>query len=277
MKFFFLLISISLLASCKEEIPSWDKLTDAERQAIRERGEQNCLKDSNGRYQFFRNKSEQLYDVSYEYRLLRNHTWKIETKQGSTVSTSTSGSIAVWKLGTNAVYFLWKKTIDGTTTYKFIKIEADTNADMITDLQTRKCGTEKLNIGESAENASLKLLFPNQADPTDNVNYRIDIEKTYTLKYTELAFMGMFRETRIQKRIKRLDNTIASTETFTVELGPVTNPPLLETTYNSSTYNGAQFCILNKDANDSFPLKYDDNLNCSPLTSEFDPASELPI
>ena len=248
------IISIFLLlflgvACVEEEIPSYDDLTQDERDEIDQRSAQKCLDESESDFLEFKTDSNSnLADFN------RGDYWKLEYTNGTT---SYSNYIYVWKVTASAIYFLYQQTIESTTYHKFIKMTSALNGEMIDDLRIQKCNvSDPLSVSQST--SSVSVSYKDVETTEGSTDYKTTT--SYSSKSTYPAFfLSLIKE--ISKKKLNSDGAVTSTETFSYKMTYVgDDEDVLESSYAS--YSNMSYCVHNYNPTVVKSFDFPFELNC---------------
>jgi hypothetical protein len=272
------IISIFILlifgvACVQEEIPSYDDLSQDERDEIDQRSAQKCLDESASDFSEFKTDSNSnLADFT------RGDYWKLEYSNGTTTY---NNYVYVWKVTASAIYFLYQQTIESTTYHKFIKMTSTFNGEMIDDLRVQKCNvSDPLSVSESA--SSISVSFQDVETTEGSTDYKTTT--TYSTNSNYPAFFASLNK-EISKKKLNDDGDVTSTEKFSYKISYVgDDEDVLESSY--ANYSNMSYCVhnYNPTALKSFDFPFELNCendgvtNANPSTDatlDFVPSTEL--
>lgn len=214
---------------CRKEEGIWDKLSQAEKDALQLRANNQCLADEEKDINDIINVSN--VELS---RLARNDAWKMENKQDTSILSTSK--IYVWKISGNTVYFLISFA-DGDN-HRYVKVNTTTNSEMFDDLRRRKCFNDFTKSSLDANSVSAEIEDARVAEVDSG--YSI-ITNTYS--YTEInpAFFGLISPKKVKKTYKK-DDTVSATLIYTNTITR-TDDLVLGTVYNSPDYRNLTYCV----------------------------------
>ena len=245
MKFLLLICLFVLASACGENVPSYDKLNDAEREYIRNRNQLECLNDSEKDFNSFA-KSSNSEMAKYRYR----DVWKITTDSKGT------DYIYVWKVTGTTVYFLYQQKLGSTTYHKFIKMTPAFNAEMVQDLRIKMCANKNPAITNSSSSITVKFL--DILSTEGSTKYRTDT--TYTGTSGQPMFFSSFSQKIFKEKFKTDSDTVESSENFTATIAYENNNASLLTAY--SDYTNRQYCVFKYTTSTAKEFVYPFELNC---------------
>ena len=244
--FLMLLLGVSCV---EEEIPSYDDLTQDERDEIDQRSAQKCLDESES--DFIQLKTDSNSNLS---DFTRGDYWKLEYTNGTT---SYSNYIYVWKVTASAIYFLYQQTIESTTYHKFIKMTSALNGEMIDDLRVQKCNvSDPLSVSHSS--SSISISYKDVETSEGSTDYKTTT--SYSTKSNFPAFfLSLIKE--ISKKKLNSDGAVTSTETFSYKMTYVgDDEDVLESSYAS--YSNMSYCVHNYNPTVVKSFDFPFELNC---------------
>ncbi len=221
------LIAFLIITGCRKEESIWSKLTDDERQYLRDQTRIRCEADAAGNFEDLSTNSNTTL-VDYE----RGQYWKV-TLSNST----TTRNLRVWKVDGNNVYFLYYDP--AVASNLFIKMNTTINSEMFEDIRKKKCKYDSgYTITQSSSNFSIKKLDVESTE--DSTRYRTDYSHTGTSSLP--AFFAYFNVGETKEKLND-DGGVVSTENLTNKIeyvGSDTN--VLYSTFSS--YSPRRFCIM---------------------------------
>jgi len=221
-----ILLILSFVISCKqEEVPSWDDLTDAERQELRDRASTKCYSSSNSDLADIQDKT---FDKMADYE--PGYHWKIEV-----AGQTETDNLYLWKKSGTNFYFLYQ-TADKN---QFIKITQGSNSDMLTYLRKMKCdkASDLLVVNLNASSFSIKELD----EPGTCSGTRCKVDTTFTGSSSTPAFFGFYQYTKKQELLDDNGN-VTSTKDLAYKISYIGEEPNnLEDIYTD--YNSREYCI----------------------------------
>lgn len=230
---------VLLGVSCKEEtIQSYNNLTAAEQQAIRDRAKQKCLDTYTSIYDRFKTNSGNVFSSS-DYN--RGKGFYFEYKVNTDVKRK--ADIRVWKRTSTDLYFYITET-NLTAKSFFLKVSRVENEDMIDDILTDHCSEPKIyTSGSSSTGGPLTITYEYEIPNAPNDDRYTDV---YSFPFTELAFFTNYRQNRTLKVIKS-DDTVESTTSYVSTLATKTFT-FNSNNYADTSYYVQSFCNIKKDA-----------------------------
>ncbi len=193
------------LCACRREENVWNELSASEREAARQLAQENCLRDTEDKYNQFKRESEDVYTSS---NWERGDGWIHQLKEGSTVQHETK--VMVWKNQGNEIYLvLHSKPRGGGTTQSMLRITAASNADAIDALQEMECGrTVEAGSGLTIKDTYYTSLGNDQREKR---------EETYSFARSHLAWMGgSYHLRRTTSVVDEDGETVSGEETITL-------------------------------------------------------------
>jgi hypothetical protein len=247
LKYFLFLSLIILATACGENVQSYNKLTESEREYIREEAARKCKSDTaDATEDFIKNSNQELV------RFQRGDHWKI-TVPGLT----NPDFIYVWNVVGSTVYFMHQQQSGGATTHKFIKMTAAFNGQMIEDLRVQKCLSKVPAISINSSSITIKYLDNLTTEGT--TKYKSD--KTYTASSGQPAFFSTFA-LKIFKEKLNDDDDVVSSENITASIAYENDDGSLFNTY--AQYSPRQYCVFKYGATTPKTFTYPYELNCVP-------------
>jgi hypothetical protein len=264
LKYFILSIIFLSLLSCNKEEGVWDKLTTAERLALRNRAETKCRSDSKNHFDSFKKNSDSLFygteTADYVKGTTFNHSFDNDDY---------THKITIWKKTATDVYFLIFVD-DSTDIYRFLKIPKTTNDSMIEDLQNKYCN--KTTTSDPYFSLSTSSKTYKQFKTVSSTK-----ETTYTFSYSLnlLAFFSSYKESRKDQTLDTNGDATGEAKTLvgtlSAAVGPVENVPEFDTYADYlANYPTTTLCIVNYSA-----IPYD--ITCDATGTTTFPATELKI
>jgi hypothetical protein len=221
------LITVLILAGCRKEEGIWGKLTDDERQYLRDQTRIRCEADAAGNFEdLAANSNTKLID--YE----RGQYWKVTLS-----SSSTTRNLRVWKVDGNNVYFLYYDP--AVSSNLFIKVNTTVNSEMFEDIRKKKCKFDSgFTITQSSSSFTVKRLDVESTE--DSTRYRTDF--SHTGSSTTPAFFAYFNVAEAKEKLNE-DGDVVSTENLTNKIEYVgSDTDVLYASFAS--YNPRRFCII---------------------------------
>ncbi len=234
------LIFLVLISACRKEEGIWDELSPAERAAVRERAVNECLSDTNSKFNSFKDNSALVFTST---RWQRNDAWKHELKNGTTVDTT--HDIQVWKQTATELYLVITRTIGANTpeTY-FLRIRAAANDDIIEDLQLQYC-SKMVSLSGSNPLTVVEEYTQSVVGGTR------EFTDTYLFNTSYFAYVGTAWNVTRKIVAKDADGDVTSTTNLTSSFTAVSDPDPLST--NPAIY-GTKYCDITEPAADpSYP------------------------
>ncbi len=231
--FFILIVSLS----CKqEEIQAFNELTEQEQDVIRSRGTAQCNANYSVVFNRWKTMSADVFtNSSYQRGRGFNFVFKKADASIRTVD------IQVWKQDSDEIYFY---VIDSVASDNyFLRIKKTDNELMIDDLLEAFCSRPILYTSSTGDSGPLTML--NEYTLTRSPNYE-EIDDTYSMPFTSLAYFANFRLRRVLKTIRTTDNVLLTTDTYTSTL---TNKDLTfaSNDWSNATYFSQRFCVIKRD------------------------------
>ncbi len=241
MKYLFALLMVLSLVSCREEEAAWDNLSNAEREALRQRATSKCLADELADIKDIISRSTNLTE-DYE----RRDTWEItNTKNDVSVSVN---KIHVWKTTATDVYFLYRQSDSSGDFSKFIKVNIARNKEHFEDLRRKKCAVSETDsaqftsatLSSSVMTGSVKYARV----PVDNSTYSV-LTTTHTYSSEFPAIFGLLSKSRVKKTYNKEDDVLKDTETYKWAIKRVSDIANndLEQDYTHPTFTNPRFCV----------------------------------
>lgn len=251
MKYSLILSLIILATACGESVQSYNKLTESEREYIREEAARKCKSDTADAVEdFTKNSNQELL------RFQRGDHWKI-TVPGLT----NPDFIYVWDVVGSTVYFMHQQQSGGATTHKFIKMTSAFNGEMIEALRVQKCLSKVPAISMTSSSISVKYLDNLTTEGT--TKYKSD--KTYTASSGQPAFFSTF-SLKIFKEKLNDDDDVVSSENITASIAYENDNATLYNTY--AQYSPRQYCVFKYTATTPKTFTYPYEPNCVSSESE---------
>lgn len=263
-----LLLLLILLVSCGESVNNFSKLTDEEKEYLRELGRQQCLQDNKQDFNSFKSQSADNFTD-----LERGDYYLHEVKNGSTVLRTVK--IQVWKVSAGNIYFILTTTTaeDSTPAYQFVKVSSAINTEMIDFVANERCKSGTSNV--TASSNSSNITYTRETSVPIAGDRKTVTKKTNTVSYQYLALFGNYTYSQSVQTLTTDDQTtdvatVSTTGTLTVQ----TPIDLAFATYTG--YAGATFCLpydsVALPANKySFPFV----LDCGSVSAPKFPVAEL--
>lgn len=260
MKYSALLLLLLVLA-CGKTVNKFEELSEAERDYLRQLGQQKCLADTTSLFKSYKGESV------VQFRDLERGSYYLqEVKAGSAVLRSSK--IQVWKVTGTAIYFIYTSTTaeDSTPSYQFVKLTPENNADMIDFLQLQRC-TFKKDVRASANSSSMNYTVESSVNIEND--RKTVTTKSHTFAFRQLALLGGYVYTQKVQTLTRKDEATDVADVNTS--GTLTVQNTIDLAYPVYTgYTGAQFCIVNP----TYTIPF--TLTCSPGgLPEFNPTELL--
>ena len=234
-----ILLSLLSLLSCGETVNNFDKLSENEKENLRQRGQQQCLGDNREDFNSFKSQSvEEFSDLT------RGDYYLHEVKNGSTVLRSVK--IQTWNNSAGNLYLLLTTTTaeDSTPVYQFVKLTPTINSEMVDRAATARCssGTKTDTESITASSNSSTITYTREVTVPIEDERKTVTTKTNTASYQYLALFANYVYTQTVKTLTLDDETtdvgdVTTSGTVTVK------DPITFTSSNYLTYTGATFCV----------------------------------
>lgn len=272
------LMLLFLAVGCEEEVDSFDTLSEAEKQVLRDRASNQCnaefLKDFTD-YEALSNTT--LVD------LYRGYSWLLDTTVGAT---KTTASFYVWNKTATTTYFLHKYGSVTVPKYQFIKMTSTINSQMVQFLKIQRCVTSVPYRTMSGPNSTLSIVYTKVPSYDGVIPYEAD--STYTSKNVEPAFFSLLSKKIVTRKYKT-DNTLESTTTEDSKFNTIADRATeLNASYTNYNPGTTEFCIVNHNVVNPVTFNLPFSLSCKtdPLVNvnttgdaayDFMPSTELAI
>jgi hypothetical protein len=224
-----------ILVGCGESVNNFSKLSEQEKEYLRELGRQQCLKDNKQDFNSFKSQSAENFTD-----LERGDYYLHEVKSGSTVLRSIK--IQVWKVSSGTLYFIFTTTTaeDSTPVYQFIKVTSSINTEMIDYVANLRCTSG--STGVTASSNSSNITYTKETSVPIEGDKKTVTSKTNTASYQYLALFGNYT---YSQSVKTLTSDDKPTDTATVSTsGALTAKTPIDLAFGTYTgYSGATFCI----------------------------------
>lgn len=238
-----LLLSMTLLSACNENIAKGSKLTQAERDYLRTIAAARCISASDEAYEDLENASN-----NNMLAQVRNNTLKYEYKKdGTLIETS---YLYVWKVSPPDVYYRLSLIEAGVTSNKFIKIDTSENTAMFRALQSKGCNKTLTVTGSTfSRNANIEV-----ARTRVDVDTLTESETDYRAISSYPAYFANLNRL-LTRRTLNNSETVTKTEKYdyVISSNAVTVQPL---TYNDATISNRSYCVV-KRTGPTAPSAYD--------------------
>lgn len=218
------------LLSCEEQVAVGDKLSDAERNYIRERAALKCVSETTSTFKnFYQDSGTNM--TSYR----EGQAWKLEYKKDDTLIETSF--IYVWKVSGPDVYFRLKMSENGVSTNRFFKINTTQNEEMALNLQYYKC-TKTFTVSEGSGSITATIKTDRTVEDTET---KVETDTEYRHVSTLPLYFGVL-DRKVTKRSYNNDDTLTKTETFDyviTSISDVTQPA----SYADSSITNREFCV----------------------------------
>lgn len=210
MKKLIVLSVLLLLASCQEEVQSYNDLSPDEQAAINSQGQAQCLTNAEGNFTTYKTKSAEVF-TSGNYT--RGNGFSFTLKNGTT--TFKTIDISVWKQTATEMYFLVTDSFASSGNY-FLRITKAENDSMIDTMKTKYCERgdvpNKYTMGLTSSSLTATYETNNYITSGTNKN---NYKDTYTMYFNELVQFATYRVGRSLKVTDQDGNQVGNTESYT--------------------------------------------------------------
>lgn len=256
MKKHLLLLPFLLLNySCQEEVNGFNSLTEAEREAIRNRGQEACKEKAEPIFKNFKTKSNDSFRSS-SYK--RGNVFTYEFKDGETVTKTVE--FKVWKQTTDALYFIVSDS-KSSSDY-FLRLTTVDNERIIHDLQQLYCTRPGIYSMASGKNGPLSAVNEYELPKAPNKEFFKD---TYNFVFNAPAFLGSYELSR-EIKVKDKDNReVGTTKNLTTNKKQETFQ-FASVNWNDANEYSQKFCTIEAAA--GYRLSRERNVEGFKLDSE---------
>ena len=191
--------------SCQEEVNGFNSLTEAEQEAIRNRGQAACKDKAEPIFSDFIRKSHDSFRSS-AYK--RGTVLTYEFKEGETVTKTVE--FKVWKQTSDALYFIVSDS-KASSDY-FLMISNVDNEQIITDLKELYCARPVIYSMSVGKNGPLSIVNEYDLPKAPNKEFFKD---TYNFAFNVPAFLSSYELSREIKVKDKDDKPVGTTKNLT--------------------------------------------------------------
>lgn len=203
MKKHLLLLPFLLLNySCQEEVNGFNSLTEAEREAIRNRGQAVCRDKAEPIFKDFIKKSHDSFrSASYK----RGTVFTYDFKEGETVTKTVE--FKVWKQTIDTLYFIVSDS-KASSDY-FLMLSSVDNERIISNLKDLYCARPAVYAMTTGKNGPLQIVNEYELPKAPNKEFFKD---TYTFNFNAPAFLSSYELSREIKVKDKEDTQVGATK-----------------------------------------------------------------
>lgn len=239
-----LILLFCLTACVQEEIESFDDLTPAEQEAVRQNSYNKCKSAYTNTFERFKDQSNEVFSSgNYD----REDGFYHEYKKESSTDANRTLDIRVWKRDATAgeIYFYITETQLGSSSY-FLRVTQSENEAMIDDLLEDHCTKPAIYTSSTSDNGPLSVGYEFNVTNAPNTDNYVD---TYSLPFSELAYFSAYRISR-KLTTKDSDGDIVGSEvSYTSTLVSKTYDFGSYSDYSDNSQYTQKFCYPDKELN----------------------------
>lgn len=261
-KHLFILPFLLLNYSCQEEVNGFNSLSEAEREAIRDRGQAACKQKAEPIFQDFKIKSDDSFRSS-SYK--RGSVFTYEFKEGETITKTVE--FKVWKQTSDALYFIVSDS-KASSDY-FLMLSGVDNEQIIHDLKNLYCSRPATYSMSAGNSGPLRVINEYELPKAPNKEFYKD---TYNFAFNAPAFLSSYEITREIKVKDKDDKEVGTTKNLTT-LKKQSTFKFASTNWNDPKEYSQKFCKI--EASSGYRFSRDRNVEGFTLNSD-NCSSELP-